>query len=131
MDFPALISASHFSSIAMPAPPSEKSSSICLSQALASRSFSQATSEVLSPSGSSAIACLMPSSVIPVAYFVPLRNANGFEKPISIVQVIDGAPTRFVVCGFGGNNLGRPSSGYQSLLPDAPWVTDEPESRWG
>jgi len=30
----------------------------------------------------------MPSSVIPTAYFLPLRNANGFEEPISIVQVM-------------------------------------------
>jgi hypothetical protein len=25
-------------------------------------------------------------------------------------------------CGFGGNNLGRPSPGYECLCPDAPWV---------
>src|SRR5579859_347058 len=79
-DFPALISASHFSSNAMPAPPSEKSFSICWSQAWASRAFSHATSEVFSRSGSSAIACLMTSSVIPTAYFLRLRNANTFKR---------------------------------------------------
>jgi hypothetical protein len=73
-------------------------------------------SEVLSPSGSSAIACLMPSSVIQAAYFLPLGNANGFEKPISIVQVIGAGEWRLGTAGFQSRPAGSVRRRHHKIM---------------
>src|SRR3989338_857957 len=77
---PAGISASPDSKRGVPGPPSEKSASICLSQSSASCRISQAAREALSVSGSSAIAALTASSVMPLAYLLPFLKANEKQR---------------------------------------------------
>src|SRR3990172_12842254 len=76
----------------MPEPPSEKSASISLPQASASRWRSQAVREALSVSGSSAIAALIASSVMVLVYLHPFRKANEKQEPISAAGIPPAAP---------------------------------------
>lgn len=81
MASPAAISASHSSSKETPGPPSEKSASICLSQATESCVLSQLTSVVFSFSGSSVMAAFIASKVMSLAYAKDWLRGNTVAVP--------------------------------------------------